>query len=252
MKLTKLIATATTAAVLAMAGVSIAGAATTSSSGSPKSSTSVSATGNRATRRAHLRNLAKEGVVLAAKTIGIKPAELAQEMRAGKTIADVATENGVLPSTVVTTLVNAADKRIETALANGKLTTDQATALKDKVPAAVDKLVNNPHVKAADAAQRRAIRRDVIKGGVKIAAATIGIKPPELVQEVRTGKTIADVATEHSVLPSTVVTALVNAADKRIETALANGKLTTDQATALKNKVPAAVDKLVNDWHPKA
>ena len=252
MKLTKLLATATTAAVLATAGVSIAGAATNSSSGSTKPSVSASETGNRAARRAHVLKFGKQGIELAAKTIGIKPAALAKEMRSGKTIAQVATDNNVQPSTVITALVDAADKKIDTAVTNHKLTPDQATKLKARVPGAVDKLVNNPHEKALDAAHRQAIRRDIRKDGVKIAAATIGIKPAALVHEVKGGKTIAQVATDNNVQPSTVVTALVNAADKKIDTAVTNHKLTPEQGAKLKARVPGAVDKLVNDWHPKA
>ena len=87
---------------------------------------------------------------------------------------------------------------------------------------------------------------------MKVAAATIGIKPAVLVQDVKGGKTIAQVATDNGVQTLRRVTALVNAADKKIDTAAANHKLTADQAAKLKARVPGAVDKLVNDWHPKA
>jgi transposase-like protein len=52
------------------------------------------------------------GVELAATTIGIDRADLVTELHAGKTIADVATEHGVDPQTVIDALAAAASERI--------------------------------------------------------------------------------------------------------------------------------------------
>ena len=62
----------------------------------------------------------------------------------------------------------------------------------------------------------RAHRRQIRRAGVAISARTIGVTPQDLVTELRSGKSIADVAAEHDVSAQTVVDALVAAADSKI------------------------------------
>ncbi len=92
--------------------------------------------------------------------------------------------------------------------------------------------------------RRRALRR----AAVVLSARTIGITPRQLVTELRSGKSIAQVATEHNVSAQTVVTALTDAADARIAKAVSAGRLTQARATKLEAALPAritaAVDKV--------
>ncbi len=246
MKLTQIIATATTAAVLGTIGVSVAGAASSGGSSPTSATTSVSASPNRAARRGVLTGLRKQALDLAAKTIGVTPADLAKELKAGKSVADVATEHNVQPQNVIDALVHAADQKIETAETAGKITAEQASKLEAKVPTLVTKLVNAQHPGAIVHAKFRQDLRRFRKEAVQLAAKTIGIPPADLVKELKAGKSVADVATEHNVQPQTVIDALVQAADQKIEAAKTAGKITAEQASKLEAKAPAFVTKLVN------
>ena len=62
-------------------------------------------------------------------------------------------------------------------------------------------------------------------GEVDAAATAIGITPVQLAQELKGGKSIADVATAHNVAVDKVVTAMVTAANKRIDDAVTAGKI---------------------------
>ena len=156
MKLSTLIATATTAAVLGTAGVSIAGATTSSSS--PTTASAPAATsdqkpaakdGASAWRRHHRRRALRRAFRLAAKTINITPQQLLQEVRAGKTIGQVATDHGVQPQTVIDAIISAADKKIDAAHDAGKLTDQQAAKLTTRVATVVPRFVNEWHPKRA-------------------------------------------------------------------------------------------------------
>jgi ribosomal protein S20 len=89
-----------------------------------------------------------------------------------------------------------------------------------------------------------------IRGAAKVAADTIGVSVADLQTAVKDGKTVAEVATAHNVTPQTVVTAIVTAANKRIDAAVTAGKLSTERATKLKARVPKFADAFVN--HTKA
>ncbi len=252
MKPTQLIAAAVTAAVLGTAGVSIAGA--TSNSGSaptttPAAAAAASGTDIRpaapAAPAAHrARRLLRRGLVLAAKTINIEPKALAHELRAGKSIADVATEHGVEPSAVVTALVNAATTKINAAKTNGKLTDAQATKLLANLNERVTNLVDHKGKLRARGGRAQRLRRRARAGG-KVAAQSIGIDAKALRDQLRSGKSIADVATEHGVDPNTVITALVDAATAKINAAKTAGKLTDEQATKLLANLHERVTRFV-------
>jgi len=160
MRFTKTIASASVAAVLGLGGVSVAGAASTGSS--TPSSTPTSATAQKpaadnsnaktAARAVRRRHLIRRGIVTSAKAIGIKPLELAKELRAGKTIAEVATAHGVQPQAVIDALKTAATAKIDKAAAAHKITAERAAKLKARLDKVVPKFVNEWHLKAKPAA----------------------------------------------------------------------------------------------------
>ena len=90
-------------------------------------------------------------------------------------------------------------------------------------------------------AHRKAIRAEV----VAISASTIGVTPQTLVAELKTGKSIAQVATEHHVDPSTVVTALSGAADAKVAQAVAQHEITRAQADRIDARLPIAITGIV-------
>jgi hypothetical protein len=159
MRFTKTIASASVAAVLGLGGISVAGAASTSSSTPASSSTTPTAAApaqpaaktpeaKKAARALRRRHVVRRGVVTAAKTIGIKPVDLAKELRSGKTIAEVATAHGVQPQAVIDALKTAATAKIEKAKAANKITADRATKLEARLDKIVPKFVDDWHLKA--------------------------------------------------------------------------------------------------------
>jgi len=150
MRFTQTIASASVAAVLGVAGVSVAGAASSSGPSIPTTSPTASATATKkAVPPAVRRRLRRAGVKLAAKTIGITPADLVKELRAGKTIAEVATAHGVQPQAVVDALKAAATAKIQAALAAGKITAERAARLQHRFDVAIPKFVNDWHPRSA-------------------------------------------------------------------------------------------------------
>jgi hypothetical protein len=111
-----------------------------------------------------------------------------------------------------------------------------------------------PKAGAATAAHahRRARRRHRIRVFVRTTVlATIGIDRPTLRSELRSGKTIGEIATAHNVDPSAVVNALVTGATTKLDAAANAGKITTERAQKIEAKLPARAEKFVNSWHPR-
>ena len=92
----------------------------------------------------------------------------------------------------------------------------------------------------------RAHRRQIRQAALAVSAKSIGISPQALRAELKSGKSVAQVAGEHGVAAQTVIGALVAAADARIDQAVTNHKLSSDLATKIKDALPARVAKAVN------
>jgi urease alpha subunit len=92
----------------------------------------------------------------------------------------------------------------------------------------------------------RAHRRQIRQAALAVSAKSIGISPQALRAELKSGKSVVQVAGEHGVAAQTVIGALVAAADARIDQAVTNHKLSSDLATKIKDALPARVAKAVN------
>ena len=162
MRFTKTIASATVAAVLGIAGVSVAGATANAGSAPATAATTVAATGTtpantaqtpaltgkaarKAARKARRKHFRRQAAAIAAKTIGITPADLVTELKAGKTIADIATEHGSSAQAVISAIEAAGTAQINAAQAAGKITAARAAKMTTRLDTRVPKIVNTWH-----------------------------------------------------------------------------------------------------------
>jgi uncharacterized protein (DUF433 family) len=86
---------------------------------------------------------------------------------------------------------------------------------------------------------------------LRTAATTIGVSPQDLAGQIRGGKTVAAVATEHSVDPAGVVNAVVAALTQQIDQAAAQGKIDANRAEQAKQKLPNVANRFVNETKSK-
>lgn len=89
-------------------------------------------------------------------------------------------------------------------------------------------------------------RKGLRAKGLAISATTIGITPQALRADLKSGKSIAQVASANGSSASAVESALTAAGDKAVTRAESAGKLTSTQAAAIEARLPARIDKIVN------
>lgn len=153
---------------------------------------------------------------------------------------------------LVTALSLAANGDITAALADKKITEEQAQKLRDGLAAEINRFVDRtwsskpattrtvvPNVKAflGDMLQ---ISRDYLGGATLLDVNTA----------LRSGKSLGDIANERGQGRDGLVAALTAAANTRIEKAVAENKLTADQAAMLKAKVTAEIASFVDRKYP--
>jgi hypothetical protein len=95
-------------------------------------------------------------------------------------------------------------------------------------------------------------RARVVRGAIYVSAETIGIPKAELVQALRDGQSIAQVAEAHGVGAQTVIDAIVQAGSAKVDKAVAAGKITQERGDAIKARLPQASERIVNHVRQQA
>jgi lambda repressor-like predicted transcriptional regulator len=77
-----------------------------------------------------------------AETLDMTPREIVQDLRQGQSLAEIAQAKGVSTDTLKSTILNAAKDKLDQAVANGKLTQDQADKIMPRLTENIDKILN--------------------------------------------------------------------------------------------------------------
>jgi ribosomal protein S20 len=87
--------------------------------------------------------------------------------------------------------------------------------------------------------------------GLDDLAGALNTTTDQLKTDLRDGKTIKEIAEANNVDVNTVINKIVDAANKRIDEAVADGKLTKEQGDKIKSEVTEHVTEFVNNGLPK-
>jgi polyhydroxyalkanoate synthesis regulator phasin len=162
-------------------------------------------------------------------------------------IDDAAAQLGVEPGELSGALKQAMKNRIDAAAEAGRLTEDQATELKARIDSDDFPLIgpgmHGPGFHGHGPGHPG--RGEVLSA----AASYLGLTETEL-REQLADQTLAEVAKEQGKSVSGLVQAMVTAAEKQIDQAVADGKLTKDQAAAIKADLEARFESMANGEHP--
>ena len=125
-------------------------------------------------------------------------------------------------------------------VADGKLKQEAATRLNDridKMPLDKAPLPIMPQNKVKAKAQAESMRRML-----DAAANMLGMRPRDLMQELRDGLTLGQIAQQKGVDPNKLKAAMLAAPYSRIDEAVKTGALTQDKANEMKAKIEKRVD----------
>jgi hypothetical protein len=155
-------------------------------------------------------------------------------------------------SGLVAALTTYANGAIDKAVVDGKLAADQAAKAKAMAPAQITKFVDHvyPAKLPRPVTPRAAVAPRVqtfIGDAASAARDYLGLTAQDLATSLRSGKSLGEIADSTSGKTRTGLIATITASTtNKIDKAQADGKLTADQATALKATVQNAVTALVD------
>ena len=163
-------------------------------------------------------------------------------------IDDAAEQLGVEPNALSNALKQALKNRLDATVEAGRLTTEQANELKDRIDSA-DGL---PLFGAPGGFRHGAghFRHFGPFGAFEAAAEYLGLTEAEL-REGLADMTLAELAKGKGKSVDGLVQALVADAKTRIDAAVADGRLTQEQATELKAELGSRIERFVNGDYPE-
>jgi ribosomal protein S20 len=163
-------------------------------------------------------------------------------------IDDAAAQLGVQPKKLSDALKQALENRIDAAVDAGVLTAEQAQRLKARIDAGEYPFLFAPSVDGRDGFRGD----DLWQRGfghhtdfLGAAAAYLGITEDDL-RETLDGKTLAEMSKDKGKSVSGLVAALVAAEEKKIDEAVAGGRITKAQATEIKARLQDRMQVLVD------
>src|SRR5438105_8672187 len=154
---------------------------------------------------------------------------------------------------LVAALSTAANEDITKALSEKKITDDQAKKLRDGLAAEISTFVDRTWPTKPATAPRTAVPNVKAFLGDMLQSARDylgGVTLQDITAAMRSGKSLGDIANDKGKSRDGLVQALVTAANTRIDKAVADNKLTADQATALKTKVAGEIATFVDRKAP--
>jgi polyhydroxyalkanoate synthesis regulator phasin len=185
-----------------------------------------------------------------AQALGMSVADLQTQLKAGKSVADLAKDKSVAADKVKSAVITVATGKLDQQVKDGKMTADQATGIKNELnqfPA--DRFLNLNTLNN----QRGAVRvgpgvpgLDLGRGlmnannaAFDAVAKTLNTTSDQLRADLKSGKKLADIAKEKNVSAETIKNAVVTAVGAQIDQAVKDGKLTADQAKTVKDRLNA-------------
>lgn len=154
---------------------------------------------------------------------------------------DAANELGVTPSALAEALKNALEKRIDSAVAAGRITEAQANEMKQRI--------DSGEFPFPGPAPGMFFHHELFRG-FDAAAAYLGLSEEDVHAQLETGKSLADVARDQGKSVDGLVDALAAEAEKHLDEEVADGDLTEAQAEQMLSHLKDGIRAMVTGERP--
>jgi hypothetical protein len=185
------------------------------------------------------------------------------QARSQAIVNDAAGTLGVDPSKLSDALKKALSNQVDAQVTAGKLTKEQGDAIKQRIEDGTQPIFGGPgfggprgHFGRPGFGGPGGMRHGFgfgfgpgLMAGVDDVATYLGLKPAELATQLRSGKSLADVAKAQGKTVEGLETTITDAATKQLDAAVTAGKLSKDQEAKLLAGLASHLDDLVNGVH---
>lgn len=178
-----------------------------------------------------------------AQILGMDSQSLGQELKSGKTLAQIAADKGMDIEALRQELESKRNDRLDEAVAEGKLTADKAAQIKalgaDKFDAKI-----NQHWTGQKG--KRGFNTGMNNHTLQ---SVLGLDADLLKVQLKGGKSLEQIATDKGISKEDLTARLLAAMEANIDQAVKDQKMTANQATQMKAKLPERIDRMITKTH---
>lgn len=175
------------------------------------------------------------------EALGLSSEEIRQGFAEGKSLADMAEEQGVEVSVLRDALLANMTERIDTAVEEGRIDEDEAAEKLAELEARVDeRLTTVPDL--SERGNRRAGRSAASEALQDI----LGLSSDEIRAELADGKTLAEIGEEQGISAEELADTLVAAMNERVDEAVEEGHIDEDRAEEIRGRIEENVENRIN------
>ncbi len=163
---------------------------------------------------------------------GMTGQDVLAEMRDGKTLSDILTEQGVDPQTVIDTVTAQVTEQVDQRVADGTITEEQAATILEALGPGLETALT------ASLPERPTPIRDRLQNSVEntllgVLAEMAGVEPGDVVRDALTPPTLAEIATQYGLDADAIISEAETRITDEMNQTVADGTITEDQAAAL-------------------
>jgi hypothetical protein len=173
------------------------------------------------------------------------------QARSQAIVNDAAGTLGVDPSKLSSALKQALENQVDAQVTAGTLSKEQGDEIKKHIEDGTQPIFGGPgfphgHFQARGFGFGFGFAGPGLMGGIADVATYLDLKPADLVAQLRSGKSLAEIATAQGKTVAGLKTAITDAATKQLDAAVTAGKLSKEQETKLLADLSSHLDDLVN------
>lgn len=173
----------------------------------------------------------RSAIQAAVEETGLEAREILEQIRDGMTLAEVVAANGGDMQVVIDQALVGTSERLAQAVANGRITQEQADERLSQLETLIAEGVNREF--SGRPGGLRGIVRNGERGLLQSVADATGLSAQEILPLLRDGMTLAEVITANGGNVDAVIADAITDATTRINEAVANERLTQEQADEL-------------------
>lgn len=163
-----------------------------------------------------------------AEILEVEPEELAAQLEAGATLAEIAAAAGSTAGELVAALLEPLRQRLDEAVADGHLDEARAARMLEQAEERLSRLVDTEHPFRPVLREQR--RHRIRTGALHLAGEVLGLPAGELRSRLQAGETLAEVAGSQGVAVDDLVAGLLEPLEQQLEVAVRRGRLSAEQA----------------------
>jgi len=182
--------------------------------------------------------------------------ELVPQLREGKTVAEIAEEQGIPASLVVEELLIPVEQRLDRAVADGRLSQEQAREKLSSAEVTISKMVHEGALKDIIGHQvNKIVQKDKRARQTKLllhqVCQIVNLDHMGMLAELKEGNKIAEIAKEQGISQNELLEELTQLAQDRLDTAVNKGKLDAQKAEEILQNIRDRLAQFVENFPPK-